>query len=103
MGEIYRLYAKRIFGLRRYMLDSRERAEDGTSEVFLKLQLTLFERRGGETDPLPGIALPYDPIENPGPSLQLLTIAIPRRGFPFSRRRASSGFCPRRLSSVQPR
>jgi RNA polymerase sigma-70 factor (ECF subfamily) len=41
LGEIYRLYARRIFGLCRYMLDSRESAEDATSEVFLKLQRSI--------------------------------------------------------------
>lgn len=41
LGEIYRLYAKRVFGLCRYMLDSRESAEDATSEVFLKLQRSI--------------------------------------------------------------
>ena len=35
LGEIYRRYVRRVFGLCRYMLDSRERAEDATSEVFL--------------------------------------------------------------------
>jgi RNA polymerase sigma-70 factor (ECF subfamily) len=38
LGEIYRRYVQRVFGLCRYMLDSRESAEDATSEVFLKLQ-----------------------------------------------------------------
>jgi RNA polymerase sigma-70 factor (ECF subfamily) len=38
LGEIYRRYARRVFGLCRYMLDSPESAEDATSEVFLKLQ-----------------------------------------------------------------
>ncbi len=38
LGEIYRLYGRRVFGLCRYMLESRESAEDATSEVFLKLQ-----------------------------------------------------------------
>ena len=37
-GEIYRRYVRRVFGLCRYMLNSRESAEDATSEVFLKLQ-----------------------------------------------------------------
>ena len=41
MGELYRIYAKRVFGLCRYMLDSRESAEDATSEVFLKLQRSI--------------------------------------------------------------
>lgn len=38
LGEIYRRYVRRVFGLCRYLLDSRESAEDATSEVFLKLQ-----------------------------------------------------------------
>jgi len=38
LEEIYRRFARRVFGLCRYMLDSRESAEDATSEVFLKLQ-----------------------------------------------------------------
>ena len=41
LGEIYRLYFRRVFGLCRYMLDSRESAEDATSEVFLKLQRSI--------------------------------------------------------------
>jgi len=41
LGEIYRLYARRVFGLCRYMLDSRESAEDACSEVFLKLQRSI--------------------------------------------------------------
>jgi RNA polymerase sigma-70 factor (ECF subfamily) len=41
LGEIYRLFARRVFGLCRYMLDSRESAEDATSEVFLKLQRSI--------------------------------------------------------------
>ena len=41
LGEIYRLYVRRVFGLCRYMLDSRESAEDATSEVFLKLQRSI--------------------------------------------------------------
>ena len=41
LGEIYRLYARRVFGLCRYMLDSRESAEDTTNEVFLKLQRSI--------------------------------------------------------------
>jgi RNA polymerase sigma-70 factor (ECF subfamily) len=41
LGEIYRLYSRRVFGLCRYMLDSRESAEDVTSEVFLKLQRSI--------------------------------------------------------------
>src|SRR5690349_7772226 len=38
LGEIYRRYVRRVFGLCRYMLDSPESAEDVTGEVFLKLQ-----------------------------------------------------------------
>jgi RNA polymerase sigma-70 factor, ECF subfamily len=38
LEEIYRRYIQRVFGLCRYMLDSRESAEDAASEVFLKLQ-----------------------------------------------------------------
>ena len=38
LGEIYNRYVHRVFGLCRYMLNSRESAEDATSEVFLKLQ-----------------------------------------------------------------
>src|SRR5438132_5938165 len=41
LGEIYRRYVRRVFGLCRYMLDSRERAEDATSEVFLQLQRSI--------------------------------------------------------------
>ncbi|MGC2111158.1 MAG: sigma-70 family RNA polymerase sigma factor [Candidatus Korobacteraceae bacterium] len=41
LGEIYHLYARRVFGLCRYMLDSRESAEDATGEVFLKLQRSI--------------------------------------------------------------
>lgn len=41
LGEIYRRFARRVFGLCRYMLDSRESAEDATSEVFLKLQRSI--------------------------------------------------------------
>jgi RNA polymerase sigma-70 factor (ECF subfamily) len=41
LGEIYRHYVRRVFGLCRYMLSSRESAEDATSEVFLKLQRSI--------------------------------------------------------------
>lgn len=41
LAEIYRRYVKRVFGLCRYMLNSRESAEDATSEVFLKLQRSI--------------------------------------------------------------
>jgi RNA polymerase sigma-70 factor (ECF subfamily) len=41
LGEIYRRYVKRVFGLCRYILESRENAEDATSEVFVKLQRSI--------------------------------------------------------------
>ncbi|HYM75837.1 MAG TPA: sigma-70 family RNA polymerase sigma factor [Candidatus Dormibacteraeota bacterium] len=41
LGEIHHRYLRRVFGLCRYMLDSRESAEDATSEVFLKLQRSI--------------------------------------------------------------
>ena len=41
LGEIYRRYARRVFGLCRYMLGSPESAEDAMSEVFLKLQRSI--------------------------------------------------------------
>ena len=41
LGEIYHRYARRVFGLCHYMLDSRESAEDATSEVFLRLQRSI--------------------------------------------------------------
>jgi RNA polymerase sigma-70 factor, ECF subfamily len=41
LGEIFSLYVRRVFGLCRYMLDSRENAEDATGEVFLKLQRSI--------------------------------------------------------------
>jgi RNA polymerase sigma-70 factor (ECF subfamily) len=46
LGEIYRRYVRRVFGLCRYMLDSRESAEDATSEVFLKLQRSIASYDG---------------------------------------------------------
>ena len=46
LGEIHRRYARRVFGLCRYMLDSRESAEDATSEVFLKLQRSIESYNG---------------------------------------------------------
>ncbi len=41
LGEIYHRYVRRVLGLCRYMLNSRESAEDATSEVFLKLQRSI--------------------------------------------------------------
>jgi RNA polymerase sigma-70 factor (ECF subfamily) len=41
LGEIYHRYVRRVFGLCHYMLDSRDSAEDATSEVFLKLQRSI--------------------------------------------------------------
>jgi RNA polymerase sigma-70 factor (ECF subfamily) len=46
LGEIYRLYVRRVFGLCRYMPDSRESAEDATSEVFLKVQRSIESYNG---------------------------------------------------------
>jgi len=40
-GEIYHRYVRSVYGLCRYMLDSRESAEDTTGEVFLKLQRSI--------------------------------------------------------------
>jgi RNA polymerase sigma-70 factor (ECF subfamily) len=41
LAEIYRRYVRRVFALCRYLLDSRENAEDATSEVFLRLQRSI--------------------------------------------------------------
>lgn len=41
LGELYRRYGRRVFGLCRYMLKLPESAEDATSEVFLKLQRSI--------------------------------------------------------------
>jgi RNA polymerase sigma-70 factor, ECF subfamily len=41
LGEIHHRYVRRVFGLCRYMLNSRENAEDATSEVFLKLHRSI--------------------------------------------------------------
>jgi RNA polymerase sigma-70 factor (ECF subfamily) len=41
LAEIYRRYVRRVMGLCRYMLGSRESAEDATSEIFLKLQRSI--------------------------------------------------------------
>jgi RNA polymerase sigma-70 factor (ECF subfamily) len=46
LGEIYRRYVRRVFGLCRYMLDTRESAEDVTGEVFLKLQRSIASYDG---------------------------------------------------------
>jgi len=51
LGEIYRRYVRRVFGLCRYMLDSRESAEDATSEVFLKLERSLESYDGSTPFP----------------------------------------------------
>ena len=40
-AELYRRFARRVFGLCRYMLGSTEAAEDATSEVFLRLQRSM--------------------------------------------------------------
>jgi RNA polymerase sigma-70 factor (ECF subfamily) len=52
LGEIHRRFVQRVFGLCRYMLDSRESAEDATSEVFLKLQRSIATYDG--STPFPG-------------------------------------------------
>jgi len=46
LGEIHRRFARRVFGLCRYLLDSRESAEDATSEIFLKLQRSIESYNG---------------------------------------------------------
>jgi RNA polymerase sigma-70 factor, ECF subfamily len=46
LAEIYHRYVRRVFGLCRYMLNSREGAEDATSEVFLKLQRSIASYDG---------------------------------------------------------
>jgi len=51
LGEIYRRYVRRVFGLCSYMLDSRESAEDATSEVFLKLQRSIESYDGSTPFP----------------------------------------------------
>lgn len=52
LGEIYRRFVRRVFGLCRYMLGSRENAEDATSEIFLKLQRSIASYDG--SIPFPG-------------------------------------------------
>ena len=52
LGEIYRRYVRRVFGLCRCMLDSRESAEDATSEIFLKLQRSIAS--SDRSIPFPG-------------------------------------------------
>lgn len=44
-GEIYDLFARRVFALCRHMLGSREAAEDATSEVFLKARRALADMK----------------------------------------------------------
>lgn len=51
LGEIYRRYVRRVLGLCRYMLNSREGAEDATSEVFLKLQRSIASYDGSTPFP----------------------------------------------------
>jgi RNA polymerase sigma-70 factor (ECF subfamily) len=51
LAEIYRRYSRRVLGLCRYMLDSRESAEDATSEVFLKLQRSIASYDGSTPFP----------------------------------------------------
>jgi len=52
LGEIYRRFVRRVFGLCRYMLDSRDSAEDATSEIFLKVQRSIESYDG--SIPFPG-------------------------------------------------
>jgi len=52
LGEIYRRYARRVFGLCRYMLGSPESAEDAMSEVFLKLQRSIGSYDGSIPFPI---------------------------------------------------
>ena len=51
LAEIYRRFVRRVFGLCRYMLHSRESAEDATSEVFLKLQRAIESYDGSTLFP----------------------------------------------------
>jgi RNA polymerase sigma-70 factor, ECF subfamily len=51
LAEIYRRYSRRVLGLCRYMLSSRESAEDATSEVFLKLQRSIASYDGSTPFP----------------------------------------------------
>ena len=51
LGEIHHRYVRRVLGLCRYMLDSRESAEDATSEVFLKLQRSIASYDGSTPFP----------------------------------------------------
>jgi RNA polymerase sigma-70 factor, ECF subfamily len=51
LGEIHRRYVRRVFGLCRYMLNSRESAEDATSEVFLKVQRSIESYDGSTPFP----------------------------------------------------
>lgn len=45
-AELYRRYARRVFGLCQYLLGAKETAEDATSEVFLKLQRSVSSYDG---------------------------------------------------------
>ena len=51
LGEIHHRYVRRVFGLCRHILGSRESAEDTTSEVFLKLQRSIESYDGSTPFP----------------------------------------------------
>jgi len=51
LGEIHHRYVRRVFGLCRHLLGSRESAEDATSEVFLKLQRSIDSYDGSTPFP----------------------------------------------------
>jgi len=51
LGEIHHRYVRRVFGLCRHILGSRESAEDATSEVFLKLQRSIDSYDGSTPFP----------------------------------------------------
>jgi RNA polymerase sigma-70 factor, ECF subfamily len=51
LAEIHYRFAQRVFALCRYMLDSRESAEDATSDVFLKLQRSIATYDGSAPFP----------------------------------------------------
>jgi RNA polymerase sigma-70 factor, ECF subfamily len=51
LAEIHHCFAQRVFGLCRYMLNSRESAEDATNDVFLKLQRSIATYDGSTPFP----------------------------------------------------
>lgn len=46
LADIYDAFSRRVFGLCRYMLGSREAAEDATSEVFLRINRAVKSYNG---------------------------------------------------------